>query len=64
MNATLHHIFAYLDGLPALMLGDRATIRALLEKELEEAGAYMTPQVDDYLEMLLDEYCAVSSRAA
>ena len=65
MHPTLYHqLFGALDALPEQLLSDRAQVRALLEMEVESAGGFVSPPIDDFLDMLLDEYCAASNRAA
>jgi hypothetical protein len=65
MEPTLYHVlFRALDEMPEELLNDRAQVRALLEMEVESAGGFVSPRVEDFLDMLLDEYCAASSRAA
>jgi hypothetical protein len=53
-------MFAAVDNLGAAILPDRAHVRHRLEQAVESAGGYWSPQVDDFAEMLLAEYCGSS----
>src|SRR5262249_3120220 len=64
MNTLYHQLFHALDELPQQLLGDREHVRSLLEMEVDEAGGYVSSQVGDFIEMLLDEYCMAQSHAA
>ena len=64
MSTLYHQLFRALDELPEQLLVDREHVRSLLEMEVDQAGGYVSTQVGDFIEMLLDEYCAAQTRAA
>ena len=65
MNATLYHqLFRAVDALPAELLDSPERLRGLLEQEVESAGGYWSSQVEEYVTMLLDEFCMAGNRAA
>ena len=60
----LHQLFTAADSLPEELARDQNALRGILEQEVQDAGGYWSRQVEDYVDMLLAEFCEPTSRAA